>query len=572
MLKENSLILSARRRRISLIPAKTTPQNHTKAALLSELSAGSAKIQTPQGRIGIFLKGTLTVVLLMYIWMLTGCAGKTTKADATIPETPEPFKEAVPESSFIQTVVSEILGKQPEDIKPEDLTRITCLEFSEKEDLEIDGICEIRFFLDGEAPAAKDYWGEIDRIGIDEWDERNSYKTSGKIELVYDDFEKDEHELSDLALFSSLKTLKLDIRLSEGETDLSPLSDLCTLSSSSYSVHELGQMFSETPKITQLTLYKLDSMEGITYFENLEYLAIDSPHVDNLEGIEQLTKLESFHISGITFLSIKGLELLSKTGHIENISFDKIGSKDLSFLKDIKQLKKLSLKNYEHTNLDFLEGLLELEQLDLDKCNELQDISAISDLTALTELRFTQNIGMALPDFTELTNLKRLDMTLCAPFDLDNLAHLTDLEFLVVFSNELYSPNSLKNMSQLKKLYLNYLYGDEDVSHLFNLQSLELLDLNLGTFRLNTDNLVPNHAMQHIYLSKSVINDGQTDFSFLTNYPNLINLNLNGQQVSSLDFLDSLTKLEGFCIAPEIWETMGAGKDREGLKISTLQY
>ena len=517
-------------------------------------------------------KGALALFLLICVWMLTGCASQTAKPDCQIPETSDLSKATVPESPFIQTILCEILGKQPEDIKPEDLDRITCLEFSEKEDSEIEGLCEIRFFLDEKAPMAKDYWKEINRIGLETLVDANPYRTSGSIQLVYSDFERNEKELSDLALFSSLETLKLDLRLGGEETDLSPLKNLRTLSSSSYSIAELEQMFSETPQITQLALYKPDCMEGIASFENLEYLAIDSPLMDRLEGIEQLTKLVSFHLSSVKYIYTEDLKLLPQTGCIENISFEGIGEKDLSFLKDMKQLKKLSLESFEYTDLDFLEGLAGLEQLDLDKCDELQDLDAISGLTGLTELRFTQNAGLKLPDFTGLTNMKRLDMSLSEPFDLNNLASMTNLEYLAVFSNELYGADSLKHMSELKRLFLNKLSGNEETSHLFNLPVLELLDLDGGVFRLDTGSLLPNAAMKHLYLSKAVINGGQTDFSFLTNYPSLINLNLNGQQVSSLDFLNSLTMLEGFCIAPEIWETMGQGKEREGLKVLTTQY
>lgn len=533
-----------------------------------------SKKTTIKGYFHAAWKGVLVLLLSMHVWMLTGCANANQAAepDSPIPETSEPSKEAIPESPFIQTVVCEILRKQPEDILPEDLARITCLEFSEKEDAEIKGLCEIRFFLDEEAPTAKDYWMEINRIGFETLQETNPYRNSGKIELVYDDFEENEKELSDLALFPSLETLKLDLRLSGKETDLSSLKNLRTLSSSSYSVTELGGMFSESPQITQLSLYKPDSMEGIADFENLEYLAIDSPVTDYLEGIEQLTKLVSLHLDNVKSISTEDLKLLPQTGCIENISFDDIGDKDLSFLKDMKQLKKLSLDNFELTNLDFLEGLVALERLDLDKCDELQDISVVSGLTGLTELRFTQNTGLHLPDLTGLTNMRRLDMSLSEPFDLSSLSSMTNLEYLAVFSNELYHPDSLKHMSELKRLFLNKLSGNEDASHLFHLQSLELLDLDGGTFRLNTDSLVSNAAIKHLYLSKAVINGGQTDFSFLTNYPNLVNLNLNGQQVSSLDFLDSLTTLEGFCIAPEIWETYGQGKEREGLEVLTIQY
>ena len=244
-----------------------------------------------------------------------------------------------------------------------------------------------------------------------------------------------------------------------------------------------------------------------------------------------------------------------------------------------------------------LSGLAALSLVDN---NSIQDYSPLSRLTGLTSLTLDKSTSQDDPDLSGLTGLNELDMSgfISISFlrNMGNLRHLSihgcnvdeigalsglsGLESLACYGVWTYGVplKDVKFIDQMPNLKVldfsgiseggvwgGYQRNTEilgDISNVFNHQGLEALYLNNCMFEIDFDNLVENPSlkileMREVNLKENfyvrsqggmtdlwyddVALDGHTDF--LTKYPGLTRLYLDGNQLTGISFAASLKNL-----------------------------
>ena len=354
-----------------------------------------------------------------------------------------------------------------------------------------------------------------------------------------------QNDIIDVSPLSGLTKLEyIDLRENPNLTDLSPLAGLTNMTEFSYY---------KTP-ITDLSF-----MAGWTKMEYLELYNVPAGSLDILSGLTNVrnvyTNGSDNYIDDLSFLSgMKNLEEVSLQGYYEEL--------DLSPLADKTKLTRLSLyqsgnSGVSATDLSPLAGLAKLQELDLDanvaslddlasmtelrslriysnssnNYYPLENISALSGMTKLTELQlqlgnvkdlsplanltkltslnlygnfYTDNLNF-LSGMTELRELHISNSSNIHVSDLSALSGLTDLQSLSIGIDGLQSLHGLENMSNLKELSLygsDALFTDVNaLSALKNLQSLRLPNRNSDGPAINLSGLSGLTALQDLQIS-----------------------------------------------------------------------
>ena len=178
----------------------------------------------------------------------------------------------------------------------------------------------------------------------------------------------------------------------------------------------------------------------------------------------------------------------------------------------------------------------------------LEDISALANLTNLTELNLSNNSIVDISPLANLTNLTTLYLTTNHIEDISSLAGLTNLENLQV--NGLFSPdlNYLTNLTNLHSLGLAHSRLD-DISPLANLTNLKWLDISGNHFLDDISPLSGLINLRSLSLANAAIND-LTPLAGLTNllWLSLSDLNWGNDPLTDLSPLANLTNLETLVI------------------------
>ena len=129
---------------------------------------------------------------------------------------------------------------------------------------------------------------------------------------------------------------------------------------------------------------------------------------------------------------------------------------DLTGVEYCTSLTELDLShNYYISDISALANLTHLTELCLHS-NEIGDISALAHLTNLTELLLGYNrIGDVSP-LADLTNLAVLSLQVNQISDISSLANLTNLTELYLASNQITDISALSGLVSLTSLYLAY--------------------------------------------------------------------------------------------------------------------
>ncbi len=329
-------------------------------------------------------------------------------------------------------------------------------------------------------------------------------------------------------------------------------------------------------------------LKQLVPLKKLKYLSITEDTAGDLFGSSE----SSGTLTDYSALSVlTGLEILK----VESSTI-----RDLGFLKPLTNLSGLSLSDTEAISIEPLGELTGLTSLELTDNTSVLDYSPISRLTGLTSLVIDKSTSQEDPDLSGLTGLEKLDMSGfisisflrkmenlkelslhgCNIDEIGALSGLTGLERLTCYSVWTYAVplkdvKFIDNMPYLRFLDFSgvsqgngwggYQRNTEilgDISNVFNHQGLEELYLNNCMFELDFGKLKENPSLrklemrevnlkENFYVRSSagmtdlwyddVALDGNTDF--LTNYPNLEELYLDGNQLTDISFAASLKKL-----------------------------
>ena len=193
----------------------------------------------------------------------------------------------------------------------------------------------------------------------------------------------------------------------------------------------------------------LFGLEALVGHDNLKELYLARLNVETLEPLATLTNLES-----LIFHQYNGYgdpNVLASLVNLKELALDSfwIGFYDTSFLSDLTKLEKLSIGTFCHVeNISVISGLTNLQELRMYKYGE-----DLSFLTGLNNLRLLQLIRWeGIDDYSPLLSLEKLeylDLQEMTINDLSVLSQLENLKFLKMDSAQI---NNIKDISQLKNL------------------------------------------------------------------------------------------------------------------------
>ena len=243
------------------------------------------------------------------------------------------------------------------------------------------------------------------------------------------------------------------------------------------------------------------------------------------------------------------------------------------------QLTVLSLTgNNSLQDYTVLEGLANLRTLILDKSTSQPD----PDLSLLRQLEYLDICGfMSVSFLNGMDNLKQLFIHSCNLDEISLVSGLTGLESFTCYSVWTYAVpltdvRFIDAMPNLKTLdfsgqngsgewdfyrHQTEIYGD--ISNVFNHPGLEKLVLNSCQFAIDFDNLIENPTLKHLEMKEISLKEnfyvecynGMMDIwyddvslnenlDFLTQYPALEELRLDGNQITEIRFASSLSNLK----------------------------
>lgn len=283
-------------------------------------------------------------------------------------------------------------------------------------------------------------------LGADvKWDDQTraviitSESTVVRVDLSFQDITNER--LAEMVTSGRIPTdvTKLDLR-ANSISDISPLSDLADLV-------ELNLWGNQVSDISPLS--------GLT---NLTALNLWGNQFSDISPLSELTNLTNFSMG-------------------DNLQFNG----DISVLSNLSNLIYLGLGSHQTKDFTPLENLVKLEYLHLWGVQQLNDLTALGNLTNLTSLTIH---GASVEDFSalgNLTNLISLDLQSnqvriddISSLYLDNLTNLTDLTLL---NNHISDISALSGLTSLTHLRLdgNQIRNIAPFANLINLEELWLL-------------------------------------------------------------------------------------------------
>lgn len=297
---------------------------------------------------------------------------------------------------------------------------------------------------------------------------------------------------------------------------------------------------------------KLDSLNGIQYAHNLEYLYAYNNQITNIDNLKDLSELGSLNLGYNKVSNISALKNLNQLNQLElysneitsidalanllELQYLHLGSNkiaDISALKDLNKLNQLYLYSNEITNIDALANLSELDNLSLDT-NKITDISALKGLTKLNNLNLYSNEITNIDALVNLSNLEQLQLDYNKIADISALKDLNKLTNLSLYSNEITDVEALANLSELERLYLE----DNNITDITALKDLKsLIYLSLRSNKI-TDiaSLAGLENLEHLDLDYNQI----TDITALKKLPRLQTVSLSGMEITDKETIQYL--------------------------------
>lgn len=373
----------------------------------------------------------------------------------------------------------------------------------------------------------------------------------------------------------------------------------------------------------------LDGIAAFENLERLTVEDIYEPDLKQLVALQSLKFLslqeedDSDPFSDEKPTSLTDYSALSVLTGLESLELSSPFIRDFSFLKPLTGLTSLTLMESEAISIAPLAELPQLTYLKLEDNNALQDYSPVASLTNLHTLVIDKGTSQADPDLSSLqqledldmcgfisisflnrmSNLKHLSIHSCNIDEISALSGLTGLESLTCYSVWTYAVplmdvNFIDKMPNLKSLdfsgattdnswggfqYYTQIMGD--ISNVFNHPSLETLILNNCMFALEFGRITENPTLKHLEMKEVDLKEnfyvesynGMTDIwyddvsldeniSFLSNYPNLEELYLDGNQLTNIQFASALHKLTTFSIKDNYITDLSPLHQAENLK------
>lgn len=409
------------------------------------------------------------------------------------------------------------------------------------------------------------------------------------IEYARNDGELEQIELpeglqadyTDISLFKGLKTLKLrSTNVPSGALDgLKNLTEIWSYSTP----QDLAEIVSKPENIKALGCYEAPTLTGIDTFKNLESLYVSDYDLEDIGALSALKNLKKLEIAQSG--EIKDFGVLHGLTNLEVLAIDSETLKEISFVQNMHALQELSLCNTIILNVSALEGKSSLKKLVLKDNYQMQDFSALGSLTGLETVDLEINDNEQMPDTSGWGNLTSLSIR--GADDIHFLANLPNLKTLHLAGGDCNAFDVLSSLQNLEELSLGNIYGDlsnlDALTGLSNLKSLDIsairvfgnvesvfaipgleeLNINDCSFGLDFAAIPENTSLKRLYMNRmelwtniSVAYDGiityadydeinlADEIGFLSKFPNLEEVYLQGNKLSDVAFTENLTHLK----------------------------
>lgn len=387
---------------------------------------------------------------------------------------------------------------------------------------------------------------------------------------------------SDLACFKGLVKLDLGGGSANG-SDLKGLDQLRGLifGGTAKDAAEAGK---DPSQMIELSLGSdTDAIDGLEVFLNLESLTMDYSDIADLTNLAALKKLTALKL--IDCDEISDFSPLYTMNQLKELVIDSESLKDIGFITGMGELESLWIEDSQVLNLNGLKGNTSLTSLTLVNNQQISDYSPVSGLNGLAKLTLRKYTTQNDPDLGSLGQLSSLDIQ--GFNSISFLRSMGNLNDLIIRGSNINDRGAFEGLVNLKTLKCTSMWGDipdlrfisglpslteldltgmsfyGDVSEVFNIPTLEKLKFDEGEFELNFAKLKPAPSLKWLSLNKiklycnvkvqtdgfitsvdydDVTMDENTDF--LTNYPELTYLSVQGNKLTQAGFAASLTKLE----------------------------
>lgn len=272
--------------------------------------------------------------------------------------------------------------------------------------------------------------------------------------------------------------------------------------------------------------------------------------------MRKITGIETGDIMYSDVYQITELDLSTDSGESEKI-------RDISALENLTALTDLDLTYNEISDISPLSSLTGLTSLNLNY-NEIDDISPLSSLTTLTSLNLNYNKIDDISPLSSLPSLTDLDMGRNRISDISPLSSLTGLTSLYLEYNEIDDISPLSSLTGLTSLYL----GGNQISDISTLSSLPALtelyigynpfsDISiisgmdsltkLGLYSIELEDVSPLSSLTSL-TELNLRDNAISDISPLSGLTALTYLDLSGNYIRDISPLSSLTALTGLDI------------------------
>ena len=209
-------------------------------------------------------------------------------------------------------------------------------------------------------------------------------------------------------------------------------------------------------------------------------LPLDSYCLESLKDYSCFLKYEE--ISTVQIMAVNDvkavLSLLLKFKRLNKVEIN-CDSFDLDHVIQLKNLKELKFKRgvKDAKNINKIGVLTNTKILDL-KDLKLGNIDFLKGMFNLERLNITAVKLHDLSPLEHLKNLKKLKIDfMMEEFDISNLGFLTQIEELTIVNSTLNSLDPLKSLANLKKLRLSYNQNIREISSVSHFTALESLEL-----------------------------------------------------------------------------------------------
>jgi len=280
--------------------------------------------------------------------------------------------------------------------------------------------------------------------------------------------------------------------------------------------------------LTMLNIFVHDAkiiFPQISELTNLKILDIYPINDTCILNIAFLTQLEKLKIGGSGSNYLKNINSISKLINLKQLSFEDcnyVGRIDFINLKNLTYLKIEDCDYFFNNALQNISKMTNLKSLNV---HESYRISELCDDIPELNLEYISNLTQL--ETLKLIAIKNMVNTIC----LSKLSHLTDLDLSQSNITDI-DCQFLTTLTRLKYLNLN---------HCTQITNINIVPTNLISFTANRSNILTPKYFPKLELL--TINKCEMDLDFITNFPNLYELNITCTSGQILTLLTNLRSL-----------------------------